>query len=343
MSVLRWILWPFSVLYGIITYLRNLTFDWGLRPSYRSKLKTIAIGNLQVGGSGKTPMTAYLYWQFASKYKMAILSRGYGRKSKGLIAATDLSTADDIGDEPLWYYQSLPDAKIVVSEKRKKGLKYLEKRTDRTMVLLDDAMQHRKVNCQANLLLTDHQLLYTQDHMMPTGRLREWAVGAKRAQIIVVTKCPEDLSLQAAQDIQVQLNVLPHQKVFFTALTLGNPKKLKGALSLDKRPYQSVLALSGLANPSSFHKFCQRFSNQIQYKTFRDHHQYSLKDVQDIFHQIDPNTIVLCTEKDAIKLKEEHLLAFIPENTVYVLPVFVAVLFDQDQALLTAIESCLND
>jgi tetraacyldisaccharide 4'-kinase len=231
----------------------------------------------------------------------------------------------------------------VVSEKRKKGLKYLEKRTDRAMVLLDDAMQHRKVICQANLLLTDHQLLYTQDHMMPTGRLREWAVGAKRAQIILVTKCPEDLSLQAAQDIQAQLNVLPQQKVFFTALTLGNPKKLKGALSLDKRPYQSVLALSGLANPSSFHVFCQRFSDNIQYKTYRDHHQYSIKDMQEVFNQLDPNTIVLCTEKDAIKLKEEHLLAFIPENTVYVLPVFVAVLFDQEQALLTAIESCLND
>jgi len=342
MSVFKWILWPFSALYGCLTWLRNLAFDWGLRPSYQSKLKTICIGNLQVGGSGKTPMTAYLFWLYASQYSIAVLSRGYGRKSKGLIAASELSTADDIGDEPLWYHQTLPGAKVVVSEKRKKGLKYIENRTHSELVLLDDALQHRKVTCHANLLLTDYQLLYTQDHVMPMGRLREWCTGAKRAQIIVVSKCPEDLSPESAQTIVKQLKPLPQQQVFFTCLSLGNPKKLKGALSLDKRPYQAVLALSGLANPKSFHAFCQRFSSNIQYKTFEDHHAYSIAELKALFNGLPDNTIVLCTEKDAVKLKEQHLLACIPENTVYVLPVFVNCLFDQEAQLKAAIDTCLN-
>jgi tetraacyldisaccharide 4'-kinase len=287
------------------------------------------IGNLQVGGSGKTPMTAYLYWMLSSKYNTAILSRGYGRKTKGLLSANSESNAESIGDEPLWYFQTLPGAQVVVSESRENGLKYLEK-TDAELVLLDDAFQHRAVKCGVQILLSDYRKPYYKDFPMPYGRLREFSSGAKRADIIIISKCPETLNGEQKSAFLSSIKAHAKQDVFFTTLQIGNPRKMKGNLSIDKRQFKRIIALSGIANPESFAEICLRISQNCVSISYNDHHHYSVEDMQKILSKLDDDTIVFTTEKDAVKLSAEGIYNLIPMNQFYVLPVQVQFLFDDE-------------
>jgi len=327
---MKFLLLPFSLLYGLITWVRNVFYDLKIFKSYESKLKTIVIGNLQVGGSGKTPMTAYLYWMLSSRYNTAVLSRGYGRKTKGLISADVKSNAESIGDEPLWYFQTLPGAQVVVSESRENGLRHLEN-TDAELVLLDDAFQHRAVKCGIQILLSDYKKPYYQDFPMPFGRLREFASGAKRADIIIVSKCPETMGLDEKSVFLKSINADEKQEVFFSSLQIGNPRKLKGSLSIDKRPFNKIIALSAIANPDSFTEICRRISKNCEAISFKDHHHYSEEDVKQVLTKLDDDTIVFTTEKDAVKLSAAAIHNLIPLNQFYVLPVQVQFLFDDEQ------------
>ena len=326
---MKFLLLPFSFLYGFITCLRNICYDLKIFKSYQSKLKTIVVGNLQVGGSGKTPMTAYLYWMLSSKYNTAILSRGYGRKTKGLLSANSESNAESIGDEPLWYFQTLPGAQVIVSESRENGLKYLEK-TDAELVLLDDAFQHRAVKCGVQILLSDYKKPYYKDFPMPYGRLREFSSGAKRADIIIISKCPETLNGEQKSAFLSSIKAHAKQDVFFTTLQIGNPRKMKGNLSIDKRQFKRIIALSGIANPESFAEICMRISQNCVSISFNDHHHYSVDDMKKILSKLDDDTIVFTTEKDAVKLSAEGIYNLIPMNQFYVLPVQVQFLFDDE-------------
>jgi tetraacyldisaccharide 4'-kinase len=326
---MKFLLIPFSFIYGVITWLRNTCYDLKIFKSYQSKLKTIVVGNLQVGGSGKTPMTAYLYWMLSSKYHTAILSRGYGRKTKGLLSANSESNAESIGDEPLWYFQTLPGAQVIVSESRENGLKYLEK-TDAELVLLDDAFQHRAVKCGVQILLSDYKKPYYKDFPMPYGRLREFSSGAKRADIIIISKCPEMLNGEQKSAFLSSIKAHAKQAVFFTTLQIGNPRKMKGNLSIDKRPFKRIIALSGIANPESFAEICMRISQNCVSISFNDHHHYSVDDMKKILSKLDDDTIVFTTEKDAVKLSAAALHDLIPLNQFYILPVQVQFLFDDE-------------
>ena len=326
---MKFLLLPFSFLYGFITWLRNVCYDLKIFKSYHSKLKTIVIGNLQVGGSGKTPMTAYLYWMLSSKYNTAILSRGYGRKTKGLRVADDQSNSETIGDEPLWYHQTLPGAQVVVSESRENGLKHLEN-TDAELVLLDDAFQHRAVSCGIQIILSDYKKPYYKDFPMPFGRLREFSSGAKRADIIVISKCPENMGLQEKVEFLNGIKPEHKQDVFFSTLQIGNPRKLKGNLSIDKRPFNKIIALSGIANPTSFTEICQRISKNCEAISFKDHHNYTVQDMRQILSKLEDDTIVFTTEKDAVKLSAADIYNLIPLNQFYILPVQVQFLFDDE-------------
>jgi tetraacyldisaccharide 4'-kinase len=326
---MKFFLLPFSLIYGLIAWIRNVCYDLKILKSYQSKLKTIVIGNLQVGGSGKTPMTAYLYWMLSSKYNTAILSRGYGRKTKGLICADAQSNAESIGDEPLWYFQTLPGAQVVVAESRENGLKYLEK-TDAELVLLDDAFQHRAVKCGVQILLSDYKKPYYNDFTMPYGRLRECSSGAKRADIIIISKCPEKLSLEQKENFLKSIKAHAKQDVFFSTLQIGNPRKVKGNLSIDKRPFKKIIALSGIANPDSFKEICMRISHNCTSISYKDHHHYTANDMKQILSKLDDDTIVFTTEKDAVKLSAEGIYDLIPMNQFYVLPVQVQFLFDDE-------------
>lgn len=320
---MRLLLLPFAWLYGLIVLVRNLLYDLSVFKSYQSRLKTICIGNLQVGGSGKTPMTAYLYELFKDSEKIAVLSRGYGRKTKGLIQADASSVAETIGDEPLWYYKNLKTAKVVVSEKRALGLQFLES-TDTTLVLLDDAMQHRAVKCNLNILLTEYRKPFYKDHLMPVGRLREMTSGAERAQVVVVTKCPGNIREEEMNVMRRRLKKIGNELVFFSTLSYGRPYALKGTAQIGQSPAK-VFALCGLANPADFLEQCRQYA-QVVPCVFRDHYNYRRQDIEKINALLGPEDIVICTEKDAVKLMDAALSDLVMEDRYFAWPVAPEIL-----------------
>ncbi len=337
----KYLLLPFSWLYGTISSVRNNLYDRGVFKTYESHLKTIVIGNLQVGGSGKTPHTAFLYNLFKEQFKIGVLSRGYGRKTKGLIAADDTVSADIIGDEPYWYYKTLKDAKVVVSENRKTGLQYLEKQNV-NLVLLDDAYQHRAVTCNVNILLTDYQLPYYQDFVLPYGRLREWKTGDKRAHFIIVTKCPENMNLEQKIEMIQKINPYDHQHVFFTGMKVLKPFPFKGQQSFENLNNGKIIAMSGIANPNNFLLSCSQFNRMITPLSFNDHHSYVKKDIRQMLSLLDENDTVLITEKDATKLVKPGLLKMIPEDKLFVLPVLPYFLFKEEEKFKNSVRIYLK-
>jgi len=325
---MKFLLLPFSWLFGVLTYIRNWLYNRGYIKTYKSSIKSIVIGNLQVGGSGKTPMTAYLFDELKSHFKIAILSRGYGRKSKGLLVANASSSPADIGDEPKWYYDHLIGSTVVVAEKRQLGLQYLET-TDNNLVLLDDAYQHRAITADCYLLLSEYSNPYFKDYPMPYGRMREYRTGDKRADAIIITKCPANLNIQEKIDSIKKINPLDGQEVYFTSLQAFKPVALKGNKEFNANDYHSIIALSGIANPSSFLDMCSSFGKTVIEKSFKDHHTYTSQDIASIESMISQGVCVICTEKDAVKLKEKDLFNDLSENAYFSLPVRPYFLFDE--------------
>lgn len=299
------------------------------------------IGNLQVGGSGKTPHTAMLYKWLKNYYRVGILSRGYGRKTKGLIVADHKSSAKTIGDEPFWYYSTLEDATIVVAEERKIGLQYFENHSTQ-LVLLDDAYQHRAVTCNLNVLLTDFNLPYYLDHVMPYGRLREWKTEDRRAHIIVVTKCPRDLKLEQKIEIIQEINPYDYQHIFFTGLKAQTPYSLKGDIPFFANTQGQIIAMSGIANPESFTMQCSTLGSKVVSLAFEDHHHYTQADIRRALDMLGAYDKIFITEKDASKLVQPELLKLIPENTVYVLPVEIYFLFNEEERFKEMVKSFLK-
>jgi tetraacyldisaccharide 4'-kinase len=338
---MKFLLLPLSWLYGFIAFVRNKIYDRGILRSYQSRLKTIVVGNLQAGGSGKTPQTAFLFEWLSASYRIAILSRGYGRKTSGLIDADDQATADQIGDEPLWYKRTLKNARVVVSEKRKKGLQYLEQ-TDTELVLLDDGYQHRAVQADIYLLLTDYKTPYYNDYPLPFGRLREYRTGDKRADIIIVTKCPDTLSLQEKVEIIHEINPYDDQDVFFTTVKPGKPYNLKGDADFGDIRYSSMIAMSGIANPDSFIALCKSYNRELIPLNFKDHHDYTVQDIDRLNQMLAKDRIVMCTEKDAVKLSEQKLLQKLPDNRIFVLPVKTYFLFNDENKFKTLVKELLD-
>lgn len=329
------------MLYGTIASLRNRLYDRGIFTSYKSRLKTIVIGNLRAGGSGKTPHTAFLFNLLKERYRIGILSRGYGRKTRGLIAADDLSDANSIGDEPYWYQRTLKGATVVVAEKRKEGLEYLE-RQDVDVVLLDDAYQHRAVTCTVNILLTEYGTPYFKDHVLPVGRLREWKTGDKRAHIIIVTKCPPHLNLEKKIGMIQDINPYDNQLIFFTTMRTLKPYPIKGELGFERITPDKIIAMSGIANPESFIDGCSVFGRPVEPLSFTDHHHYGSKDIQKMRTLMSDRSIVLVTEKDAVKLIRPDLLKEIPENKVFVVPVVPEFLFNEEKKFIDTLNKFLR-
>lgn len=337
---MKFLLLPFSWIYGALTWLRNKLYDKGIFNAYRSPLFSIVVGNLQAGGAGKTPMTAFLYNHLKSRYKTAVLSRGYGRKTSGLLEASAGSTYQDIGDEPLWYHQTLPEARVVVSESRQKGLQYLEN-TDTELVLLDDAYQHRAIKGDVYLLLSEYSKPYYKDFPLPFGRLREYRSGDKRADLILITKCPAGLSLEEKINIIHQINPLDHQEVYFTALKASEPRPLKGMKAFKDLSFDAIVLVSGIANPGPFAEICKQWHKPLKMHTFKDHHHYTVSDIRNIEKDI-ANAVVICTEKDEVKLRASGLYSHLSEDAYFSLPVEVFFLFGEEQKFMKQIETVLK-
>jgi tetraacyldisaccharide 4'-kinase len=334
---MKWFLFPFTLLFAAATSIRNYLYDKGLFKTYHSKIKTICIGNIQVGGAGKTPMTALLYAWYSKNKKVSILSRGYGRKTQGLIEANQNASPQTIGDEPFWYHNTL-HAHTVVAEKRKEGLQFLEKKqTD--LVLLDDAFQHRNVTCDVNLVLTDFNKPFYNDCLMPFGRLREMASGLKRADALVFTKCPVNLS----EDLKNELlkKVKGVRNVFFSGIEYSEPVALKGNVCFKEKQFKRIIAVSAIANSTPFVEHCQSICENVLAMDFRDHHDYQIADVQKMIALLDENSLVLCTEKDAVKLGAHQFKSIIPLNQFFYIPIATKILFNEASRLKAFLDAKL--
>lgn len=328
--LLKIILLPFSVLYGFITFLRNKFYDWGLFKSESFDTPIICVGNINTGGTGKSPAVEYLIrlLQKQNKY-ISTLSRGYGRETKGFIMAGNSATASAIGDEPLQFFRKFQNISVAVCEDRVKGIHLLlEKQPAPEVILLDDAFQHRRVKPGLNILLTDYNNLYSRDWVLPAGRLREFRCGAKRADIIIVTKTPENISDTEKTKITNSLKPEPTQCVLFSFIRYKEPlpffenslqKKLHSL-----RDYELVL-FSGIADPKPLIAHLKPVCKKLHTLRFSDHHSYSSKDIITISEKfrniVSENKIILTTEKDFSRLIHQDICNELSDFPVYYLPV----------------------
>ncbi len=309
----QWQFWPMAALYNGITTARNKLYDAGIMPSKQMWVKTIAVGNLSVGGTGKTPHVAYLIELLQNNYNLAIVSRGYKRATKGVIIANSQSTAAEIGDEPMQTLLQFPKAIVAVGEKRVAAIEaVLQAHPPVNRILLDDGFQHRAVQADLYILLTNYHNRFTQDYLLPLGRLREKRSGYKRANVIVVSKCPPNLSLAEKASIIEEINPLPHQQVLFSYLQYHTPYELFTKAPTILNSSTSVLLLVGIAQPQIMVQYLQaeKGIQHLQTTFFPDHHVFTKKDLQQIKQQFEAinlteNTsekIIVTTEKDATRL-----------------------------------------
>lgn len=306
MKHLRWLLLPFSMIYGAITGIRNAFFSAGWLSSYSIPGKSIVIGNLSVGGTGKTPLVIYLTRHFLETgYEVATLSRGYGRKTKGLLHATNNSSAEEIGDEPLQYQTRFgKEVLVTVAEKRAEGVKAIrEKRVPETIILLDDAFQHRKVKAGINILVTEFQRPFSDDFILPVGRLREPKAGAKRADIIIVTKCPELISEEKRSELEKKLTT-PGQYLFFSRIKYGDLIRISGETP---KNIKNVLLVTGIGNPTPLISHLN-LSFHVSHMSYPDHYHFTEKDIIAIHQKFNTfasrETIIVTTEKDYMRLQK---------------------------------------
>lgn len=315
MNLLRKILFPFAILYGFITSIRNFFYDKGFLKAYSFDLPIIAVGNLSVGGTGKTPQIEYLIRLLSDKYRVATLSRGYKRKSEGFVLANENSNALELGDEPFQFYRKFTTIQVAVDANRKNGIEQLlSSAVKPEVILLDDAFQHRKVKAGFYILLTSFGDLYCDDFILPTGNLRESRSGAERANVIIVTKCPNDLSQEIQNIIKKKLNLAPKQSLFFTSIAYdevvySDQKTIKA----DEVKTMDKLLLAGIAKPESFFTYLQNENDECL--TFSDHHHFSESELQEIKKKAN-GKIIVTTEKDYVRLKDSIL-----RNQLYYLPI----------------------
>lgn len=333
----RLLLLPFAWLYDAVTRCRNWLYAVGLLRQRRFPLPLIVVGNLSVGGTGKTPHTEYLLRLLAGDRRVAMLSRGYGRSTRGFLQAAGGMTAADIGDEPWQMWRKFPQATVVVDGDRCEALDRLLADRDRRpdVVVLDDAYQHRSVRAGLNILLTEYGRLYTDDWLMPAGRLRESARGARRAQVVVVTKCPASLSVAGMERVRRRLALRPRQELFFTKMVYGEPYPLfpDEALPVMSAPLR-ILALTGIAHPRPLLDHMGREGVAVTSLAFPDHHAFTPADVQRIgatFSRLPFGSIAITTEKDAARLFPlREALPQALRRALYVQPIEVAFLNPDD-------------
>mgnify|MGYP000010434267 FL=1 len=330
----RVLLLPFAVLYGWIVSCRNWMFNKQYLKSVKFNVPLICIGNLSMGGTGKSPMVEHLLSILADEYKMATLSRGYKRKTKGYALANAQTTALEIGDEPMQFHIKYPNVAVAVGERRIEAIPQLIQDVPNLQaIILDDAYQHREIVAGFNILLTDYNNLYTDDFFIPTGDLRDERKSAKRANIIVVTKCPKDLSEQERQEIIDKLYPEQHQSIFFTAIDYETPYHIyhpSDQWVLTMR--DEVLLVCGIANPMPLKNYLHEHTHTYYQLSYSDHHIFSIEDLKEIkekFEEIQAKSkLILTTEKDAVRLvKYTEELHDIP---LYVLPIKPIFLFDAE-------------
>lgn len=328
MQFLRYLLWPFSMVYATVVYCRNLFYDWGVFNSQDFKTPTLCVGNLSVGGTGKTPMIEYLIRHLNPDLKLAVLSRGYRRQSKGFVLGQAGSSVKDLGDEPFQIFKKFPEVQVAVDEDRIRGIQQLKEQIGPELILLDDAFQHRRVKPSHSLVLTQHSNLYTRDFYLPMGRLRDARNQVKRADGVMVTKCPVDLSAKQAAQIEKELGLNPEQELFFS--TLRYDTDLQGGdepLPLSEMQDQPFALVTGIANPTPLVEHMDQLGLDYEHFRFADHHYFTENELYR-FHNFKH---IICTEKDFTRLEGRV-------DRLFYLKVRHELLFDGQDRL----QKCLN-
>ena len=329
MKYLRLLLFPFSIIYGVIIIIRNWLYDAGLFKSHEFKTPVIVIGNLAIGGAGKSPMTEYLIRLFKADNKLATLSRGYGRKTKGYHLATAKDTAEIIGDEPAQFKQKFPDVTVAVCEDRVNGIKQLI--PNHNLILLDDAYQHRAVKPGLSILLFDYNTIYEPQLILPAGNLREPFGGRWRADITIITKCPENLTEDQQQKIAYIIMPLPYQQLYFTTIAYQQLQDMSGIENGAQIENDiTVFLLTGIANPQPLLQHLKHHTRNIIHHNYPDHHQFTLKNISKLADEFEASPaekkIIITTEKDAQRLRVHALLPIVNKLPILVIPIGVKFL-----------------
>jgi tetraacyldisaccharide 4'-kinase len=334
------LLYPLSLIYGAVTGIRNFLYNTRVLKHYEFRLPLICVGNITVGGTGKTPHTEYLVELLGKKFRVATLSRGYLRKSIGFRIAEESDTINEIGDEPLQIYRKFPGITVAVDRDRVNGVNSLLKEKPETeVIILDDGFQHRRITPGLVILLTDFGRLMINDHLLPYGRLRESISNMNRADIILVTKSPENISPIQRRIIVKEINKAPYQNLFFTSFEYKDPvpvfaQQMERRLSLITLNKQTsgIVLLTGIANPDPFKEYLERYFKEIIHISFPDHHKFTEKDVgkvSEAFHNlVSRQKFIITTEKDAVRLREFTNIAELIRSSAYYIPIGIKFLND---------------
>lgn len=336
---------PLSFLYGIGVRLRNMLFEMGILRSHSFTMPIISVGNITVGGAGKTPHVEYLIRLLQNHAKVAVLSRGYKRKTSGYVLATEGITASAIGDEPYQMYRkygmSSKPVYVAVNANRVNGINRLrhdEETNDTDVILLDDAYQHRYVKPGVNILLVDYHRLIIYDELLPAGRLREPKDGKNRADIVIVTKCPKDLRPMDFRVITKAMDLYPYQKLFFTTLNYGELYPIfanNGSMPLDAiTPEHNLMVLTGIASPQHLLMDLRQRTEHLTPLTFGDHHRFTQKDasrINNMYDTLPEPRMIVTTEKDAARLFELDGLSDDVRRNIYALPIEITFMLEQGE------------
>ena len=333
----KWLL-PLSWIYGIGVKLRNMLFETGVLKSRSFDIPVISVGNITVGGTGKTPHVEYLVNLLKDTFRVAVLSRGYKRKSKGFLKATAQTAVQEIGDEPYQMKRKFPKVTIAVDKDRCHGIDRLtEEDMSLDVVLLDDAFQHRYVKPGINILLVDYHRLIIYDTLMPAGRLREPLTGKNRADIVIVTKCPKELKPMEYRVITKAMNLYPYQSLFFTTLDYGDLRPLyretKSHASLSQFTNHNVLLITGIGSPKQLEHDLSPLISNLTPLSFSDHHQFRKKDIElinETFDKMPAPKCIITTEKDATRLENTEGMSGDVKANMYVLPVRITFMQEQE-------------
>ena len=346
-SFVRILLYPVALLYGAIVWLRNKLYDAKFFSSIEFSVPVITVGNLSTGGTGKTPHVEYLIRLLQYQYRVATMSRGYKRHTQGFLIADNHTNALRIGDEPMQYHMKYPEIVVSVAEERMIGIPaLLQRRPDVDVILLDDAYQHRSVKAGLTIVITDYSKPFYKDHVLPFGNLRESKNSYKRANVIIVSKCPLDLQEAQAKSIMESIAPLPNQRVFFTGIGYDTPYNFITREPIDIRG-KNILLVCAIARPEPLEAFLKNNSDSVHTLSYQDHHYFVTPDLEEIKETYDnwqvANKIILTTEKDAARLQLhlDKLRAW--DITIAVLPIAVHVLLNKghefDAGVLQYVES----
>ncbi len=333
---------PLSWLYGMVVHIRHKLFDLKILRSEEFDIPVVCIGNLTVGGTGKTPVAELLIERFSEHYRVGVLSRGYRRRTKGFVLSTPTSSARTIGDEPRQMKLKYPSVPVAVCEKRAEGIRLLRKaHPEIELIILDDAFQHRYVEPWVNILLMDYNNPVYRDRLLPWGRLRDTRNQIHRANFVLVTKCPDDLNPLDMRIVINSLGLFPYQSLYFTRMRQGEITPLFADRAVGKvREGDPVIAMSGIANPVPLLENLRKRFDVVAELTFDDHHTYRLSDMRrlEALFAAYPDAVVLTTEKDAVKLTNRKKVPEAVQQRLYYVPIYVSFVADSESEFLRQLE-----